>query len=148
MVFFTHIGRGSFFESLLTINNEPAMNVVGRFLYIVVLVLFVVLLAYFTTKLLVAARSGRLRSTKRDLEVIESIGVSQQAWVSIIRAGSRYILLGITKENITLLSELDKETLTLHSGSTPQVPFTDVFKRLLHRNKEAEPVEKDKSHES
>ena len=81
----------------------PTTSDVGRFFYILILVVFVALLAYWSTKLIASARVGKLRSGKRNLEVLESIGVGVQAAVQIIRAGEQFFLIGVTKEKISML---------------------------------------------
>ncbi|MDR1663301.1 MAG: flagellar biosynthetic protein FliO [Clostridiales bacterium] len=114
----------------------------GQFLYILLLVAFVAVLAYFSTKLLAMSRGGKFRSTKRNLEVIESIGVGAQSVVQIVRAGEKFYLIGVTKESVSLLAELDAETLDIdeRSGGLPEKAFSNILKRFI-KDKPEQPKE-------
>jgi len=116
-------------------NNWPSMSDAGRFFYILLIVVFIALLAYFSTKILAMSRSGRFRSSKRNLEMVESMGVGTQSMVQIIRAGEKYWLIGVTKERVTLLSALEDGTLNFPAPRVQDNPFESVLSRILSRNK-------------
>ena len=123
-----------FFPFLLLIqNNWPDFSMMGQFFSILLMVLIVAGMAYFSTKLL--ARGGRIRSAKRNLEVTESAGVGTQAMVQIIRAGNRYYLVGVTKERVSMLAELDEEQLTLTVPDSTETPFDKLLQRFMNRDK-------------
>ena len=110
---------------------------VGRFLYIFLIVAFVAILAYFSTKLMAAAsRSGRYRGGGRNLALIESMGVGPQAMLQIIRSGGQYFLIGVTKERISVLAELDAGGLIIREsqGLFPGGAFDGFLKRFMKKN--------------
>ena len=124
------------------------MDDVGRFLYVLLLIVFVALLAYYSTRLLGRARGGIVRSGKKNLEVLESVGVGAQSMVQIVRAGSRYLLIGVTKERVTLLIQLEESELRLSEASTfAGNAFGETLRRFISKEKpvpsETEPREKD-----
>lgn len=86
------------------------MTPVVQFFNIVLLVAAVGALAYFTTKLI---GRGKIGSSGRNLQVIETIGVGPQSFIQILRVGTQYVLVGVTRGQITKLSELDSSQLTL-----------------------------------
>ena len=93
----------------------------------------VVLLLYVFVKVMAASRGGFRRGV--NLSIIENVSVGQQAVVSLVRAGEKYLVIGVTKERITLLSELDAQDLTLAEendkagAETP--PFISVLSKFL-----------------
>ena len=120
-------------------NNWPSLASVGQFFYILLLVVFVVLLAYYSTRLMASARSGRKRGGRHNLEIIEGVGVGAQATAQIVRAGSRYFLVGVTKERVTLLAELDEAHIRLSDagGLSLDSSFDRLLQRFTHRDKNA-----------
>ena len=116
--------------------NWPAMSNVGRFFYILLLVVFVAALAFWSTKLLASARGGKLRGSRRNLEIIESVGVGAQTMVQIVRAGAKYLVIGVSKERITFLAELGKDDITLgeRQGAPPEGAFASILKRFAARD--------------
>ena len=113
--------------------NAPTLNTVGRFFYVLILLLFIVLLAWFSIKLMARARSGRFGGGKKNLEIVESANTGVGAYIQIIRAGDKHIVIGVTREHVTMLTEIDGGSLKfneprmlLKAGS-----FENVFKRLM-----------------
>lgn len=66
------------------------------------------------------------------MRVLDQLMVGQDRYVAVVQAGDRYLLLGITSQQITLLRELDAEDLirldTDIGKGTVKVP---EFKDLL-----------------
>lgn len=82
------------------------------FQLIIVLVCFVIViaLAYFTTKWLANYQKGR--SYNKNLKIIETLKVSPDKYIQIIACGKdKYIIVGLSKNEVTLLGELDEEQL-------------------------------------
>jgi len=94
--------------------------------------LFVALLAWFVTKKMAGAR-GASRETC-NLSVVESIGLGGQAAVRLIKAGDKYLLVGVTRERVSLLAEIDKEQIIEHQVvefSNVNTPFGKVLSRFV-----------------
>ena len=82
------------------------------FQLIVVLVCFVAVLAlaYFTTRWLANYQKGH--SYNKNLKIIETLKVSPDKYVEIIACGKdKYLIIGISKNEVSLLGELTKEEL-------------------------------------
>lgn len=126
----------NFFYILYAQSNWPLSKYLGQFFYFILIVAFVGLLAYYSTKLLASSRTIRKRSSKRNLEVIENLTVGAQAMTQIVRVGEQYFFIGVTKENVTLLAELDKSQLNITDIEKLDVEnsFDKVLKRFIKRN--------------
>lgn len=81
-------------------------------LFIFVAVLF---MSYAATKWIAGFQKETM--TGRNIEVIESLRISSNKVIAVVRAGKdRYLVLGIGKDEITSLGELSPEELL--AGST------------------------------
>ena len=108
---------------------------VGQFFSIFILVIAVAVLAYFTTRLVGSVRYGRFG--KRNLEIIESMGVGAQSFVHILRVGEQYILIAVTRGQINILTKLEAEQLKLSESDQPS-----TFESLMSRfQKKEDPPE-------
>jgi flagellar biogenesis protein FliO len=72
--------------------------------------ILVALLAWFATKKLVGARG--MGKKAGNLNIVESLNVGGQAVVQLVKAGGKYLLIGVTRERVTLLAEIDKSEVT------------------------------------
>ena len=84
---------------------------VGQFFYIILMVVVVAFLAYYTTRLIGSAKYGRMG--RRNLEIIESMGVGPQSFVHLLRVGQQYVLVGVSRGQVNLLSQVEEGKLKL-----------------------------------
>jgi flagellar protein FliO/FliZ len=87
------------------------------FQFIVVLFIFmaVLVLTYYTTKWMAGFQKEHQRGT--NLSVIETVRVGNNKYVEIVQAGiDHYIIIGIGKDEIVYLGELDSELVKNPEG--------------------------------
>ncbi len=104
-----------------------------------VVVFVVVLVAtYYATKWI--ARSGAIQSHTKNIEVIETFKIAPNKYVQIIKLGSKYYSIGVTKENITFLASLEEDQLDLQEKEEilQNVSFKDVMGKVASRIKSKE----------
>ena len=94
------------------------------------------LLAYFTTKLFAKSRMAQSNDLATNLQIVESIGIGAGNVVQIIKVGAKYIVIGVTKEQITMLTELSASEV--QEIETVTVPFNKVLSRFLPKAKDGQ----------
>ncbi len=103
---------------------------------IVVLVIFIGVLAatYFVTKWL--ANYQKAASYNKNLEIVETIRLTTNKYVQIVRAGSdSFYVIAIGKDEITMLGQIDKGELVLSEESQTNEFKSMDFKSILERVK-------------
>lgn len=98
-----------------------------------VLIIFaVVLLATY----LVTRWIGNFQKKKNmngNMEVIETYGITNNKHLQIVRVGTVYLLIGISKDNITMLTILDEKQLELlkeNENNLTSIKFQDVLEKV------------------
>lgn len=97
---------------------------------IVVLVIFVgiLLLTYYTTKWIAGYQKGRM--VNQNLELIETLKITNNKYVQIIRAGKdKYLVIGVGKDEISRLGELTEDEVKLLSEDASEEKAT--FRNIL-----------------
>lgn len=96
-------------------NNENSwsdiLSMVGQLFFLILIFIFVMFLAYYFTKFISNSKYGALKNS--NLKIVESISVGPQSYLHIVRAGEKLILIGVTKERVSYLCEIDKDSLNL-----------------------------------
>jgi len=87
---------------------SASVDVLGQFFYILFVLAIVILLFLICAKWFA---SLRYKGRGRNLRVIESCGVAPQSSVQILRAGERVFLIGVTKDQISILAEITGEAI-------------------------------------
>lgn len=99
--------------------------------FLTVLFIFVLVLAitYFVTRYI-----GRLQKTTTsgdNIEVIEAVRISQGAFIEIVRVGDKLMALAISKDNVTYLCDIDKDSLVERpDGMNTSIDFAGILKRF------------------
>lgn len=108
--------------------------------FVTVLILFVLVLGitYLVTKWIANYQKGK--TIVGNLEVIETCRITSNKYVQIVRAGSKYLVIGLGKDEIHILSELSEEQLDLQDTHREKsASFRSIFdevKRLKEKEKD------------
>lgn len=100
------------------------------------LIVFILILAasYYFTKWY--ANSGFIRSQSQNIQMVESFSMGPGKQICILRIGEKYIAVALCKEQITFLTQLDEEELSLTVPETSDASFREIFgdmvKERLH----------------
>ena len=106
------------------------------FQLIVVIAIFfgVLVLAYYSTKWI--AGYQKAMNVGKNFEIIEMQKVAGNHYVMLLRAGNggKYLIVGIGKEEMTLLGELSPDEVTISEPTTVETyGIKDSFKEILDR---------------
>lgn len=103
-------------------------------LFIFVFVLFI---TFFTTRWV--AGLAKKQTYNKNIEVVESYRIAPSKFIAIVRTGSKYLVIGVGKDEISKLSELDGESIDFSADSLQAVDFSGFIekaKQRLGRNKD------------
>lgn len=99
-----------------------------------VIIVFVIVLAvsYFTTRWIGNFQKGQMNST--DIELLSAVRMNQNQYIQIVRLGSQYMALGVSKDQITVLCTLTESELHLND-SDGKKSEQDSFVKILEAAK-------------
>ena len=103
----------------------------AQFLTAVLIFVFVLLIAYFTTRFVGKFQKNQL--AYRNFEAIESFRITNGKYLQLVKVGSKYIVIGIGKDSVTMICELSEEEI---KTSSDKGIYSDAFKDILHKAKE------------
>lgn len=113
----------------------PTMAIVKTICALIV-VLFAMYAGVYLLKRFMG-RHGRGEGGVSTLEVLETTHLGPKKSVSLIRVGDRSVLVGVTDQQISVLSELSPEETSVLGASENAVParegFADIIRRASHR---------------
>ena len=98
---------------------------------VAILIVFVLVLiaTYFTTRWI--GKSGAIQSHSPNIHVKETFKIAPNKYVQIIELGNKFYAIGVSKDNISFLTELSEEQLDLTpvAQDQRQKSFKDLFDR-------------------
>ncbi len=120
---------------LLLAVKDDRFGSVTQLLTVSLLFLFVLALTYFTTRWIAGFQKGKMAT--KNIDIIETSKITPNKYLQIVRIGGKYFAIAIGKDNVTLLGELDENTIQFPDESNPN-PTMD-FKSFLEKAKNLKP---------
>lgn len=118
---------------LLGISTSSVNNFI-QLLGILFIFVLVLVLTYFTTRWIASYQKGH--SFNKNLKVVETLKLTTNKYIQIVKAGDVYLVIGIGKDEITFLTSLTKEQLNedtlqeLEKDSGTVENFSEVLKKF------------------
>lgn len=116
-------------------NGNSLIEKVGSVFGVLVGFAVILYLAYLATKILGRRMSIGGRGNK-NIKILESVPLGQNKSLIIVEAAGKTFLLGITSNEISLVSELDGENLVADSSdkNAETMEFSSALKKVLENN--------------
>lgn len=112
-----------------------ALEGIIQLIVVLIMFLFVLAMAYLTARF-----AGRFQSniqSRSNIRIIETARIGNNKYVQIVKVGSRYIAVGIGKDTITLLTQLDEDELNLEAlDERTKGSFKDILSQLQKKKDE------------
>ncbi len=115
-------------------NGPPELLTAGgQLFYTFLIFIFILFLAYYVTKI-VATKRMQVLNTK-NIKILEMISLGVGVSLAIVEIGGKHLLVSISKDKVSLVTELDKETLVFNENGNLNYNFSEQFKKLLNKGK-------------
>lgn len=108
---------------LLAINS---LNNITRFISLLIIFAFVLAITYFTTRYIANYQKGKIDNG--NIKIIETARISQDKLLQIIKVGTRYFLIALSKNDVTYLAELKEDEIKVcENGTSNLLGFSDFL---------------------
>ncbi len=103
---------------------------------LILVFVIVLVVCYYTTKFV----AGRQLVQKQagNFEVVETFAIAQNKYLQLIRMGNKYVVISVTKDNITVVTELEEsEVCQIQKGTSMSgKSFKEVLSGLSKKKEE------------
>lgn len=110
-----------------------------QLLGVLLIFVFVLAITYFTTRWI--ANYQKQHSFQRNLRVVETMKLTNNKYIQIIEVGEVYLVIGIGKDEVTMLAQLDREQLNdVEAMDTGMRKYSgESFQKILNQLKDRLP---------
>lgn len=111
--------------------TSSALDSFAQLLSVLIIFVVVLLATYFVTRWI-----GNFQKTKNaggNIEVIETYRLSNNKYLQIVRAGTVYLLIALSKEDVTMLTTLEKEQIEFlkeNEDDLASIKFQDILEKV------------------
>lgn len=101
---------------------------ISQLLTVLFIFIFVLFLTYWTTRL--AGSYKKQQMSGKNIQVMETVCISSSKYLQIVKIGSKYFVIGISKDTITYLCEINEEELDFSNNSGAGESFKSILEKL------------------
>lgn len=111
---------------------ESVFKLIG----LIILCVLIIAASYFTTKFVGKKQLGRY--AKSNFKSIDIYRINGNKYLQIIQVGKKYFCISVSKDNVSLISELSEEDITNWPPEMKKVGFKDVLAGITGKKKDAQ----------
>ena len=121
---------------ILTASTVSMLHNLGQLIRVLILFVLVLLLTLLTTRWIAKYQQGQLHN--QNLRIIETMKVSANGYIQIIKAGDVYLVIAVSKDHIEKLAEITEEQLESDTAVTTgqKIDMGESFHDILDKVKQ------------
>lgn len=104
-----------------------------QFLSVLIIFILVLVATYYVTKWI--SNYQKDVSSGKNIQVIETAKISATKYVQIVKIGGRYVAIGVSKDQIVNLGEVDGNGLIFDGADTQNLGFKEIFEKIKGEKK-------------
>ena len=103
-----------------------------QFITVLIIFVFVLGITYISTKYIAGIQKEQYKTG--NMELIETLRISNNKYLQIVRAGNKYFCMAVCKDNVTMLGEIQKEELVFHENNVNAgIDFQKVLEKMKQK---------------
>ncbi len=104
-----------------------ATDSLGQLITVFLIFVFVLLITAFTTKWIVNYQKDK--SIGENITVVEVKKIAPNKLIEIVKIGNDYFALALGKDEISVISKLEDDSLNFQTGATEKLSFKEFFQK-------------------
>ena len=98
----------------MLLSIQSGIDSVVQFMTVLIMFVFVLGITYVTTRYIAKLQKGQM--SNKNMELIDTLRISNNKYMQIVRVGERYYCVAVCKDTVTLLGEVQKEELVFYEN--------------------------------
>ncbi|MCR5701740.1 MAG: flagellar biosynthetic protein FliO [Lachnospiraceae bacterium] len=116
---------------LLETTSDAQM--IGHLVCLIIVFVFVLVLAYFAARIAGSFQSNVINK-QSNIRVIEIFRISTNKTLEIVKVGDKVLVLAVCKDNVTVLTELDADSVNEQNNTIEPINFSQILDKFKKEN--------------
>ena len=114
-------------------DSSSGVTSVLKLVGLIILCILIIAASYFTTRFVGQRQlKGSAKSNFRNIDIFR---ISTNKYLQIVEIGERYFCIAVSKDNITLITELNKEDIKNFPPAPGEKSFKECMSEMLNKKK-------------
>lgn len=114
----------------ILLTSTSTLESFGQLIKVLLIFVFVLAMTYYVTRWIGGYQ--KTHSCGKNLRLVETMNLGSNKMISIVRAGSKYLVVAVGKEEMSLLAELSADEVQdlTDNATVTQESFQEIFNKL------------------
>ena len=113
----------------MLLSVTSGLESVLQFMTVFIIFIFVLGITYVSTRYIAGIQKDQYRTG--NMELIETLRISNNKYLQIVRAGNKYFCMAVCKDTVTMLGEIQKEEIVFHENNVnANIDFRKVLEKM------------------
>ena len=114
----------------ILLTSTSTLESFGQLIKVLLIFVFVLAMTYYVTRWIGGYQKAH--SYGKNLKLVETMNLGSNKMISIVRAGSKYLVVAVGKEEMSLLAELSADEVQdlTDNETVTQESFQEIFNKL------------------
>ncbi len=130
----------------MLLSLSTGLESVVQFITVILIFVFVLAITWISTRYLAGIQKERYKTG--NMELIETLRISNNKYMQIVRVGSKYYCMAVCKDTVTMLGEIRKEEMIFsENNANVNMDFHKIFESMKQKalvNKEQDTNEENR----
>ncbi len=130
----------------MLLSLSTGLESVIQFITVLLIFVFVLVITWISTKYMAGIQKDRYKTG--NMELIETLRISNNKYMQIVRVGSKYYCMAVCKDTVTMLGEIRKEEMIFSDNNvSANMDFHKILESMKQKtlgNKEQDTNEENR----
>ena len=104
-----------------------------QFITVLILFVFVLAVTYITTRWI--ANYQKNKAIGSNMEIMETLRVTGNKYLQIVRVGKKYLIIAIGKDEIHMISEISEDELVWKDSKETELNFGSILEKFKKQDR-------------
>lgn len=116
----------------MLLSMTSGLDSIVQFITILFIFVFVLAVTWFSTRYIAGIQKEQYKTG--NMELIETLRISNNKYLQIVRAGNRYFCMAVCKETVTMLGEIQKEDMVFSENNlNAGMDFQKILEKMKRK---------------
>ena len=116
----------------MLLSLSTGLESVIQMITVLFIFVFVLAMTWISTKYIAGIQKDRYKTG--NMELIETLRISNNKYLQIVRAGNKFFCMAVCKDTVTMLGEIQKEELVFHENNVSAgIDFQKILEKMKHK---------------
>lgn len=108
--------------------TSSGVNSIVQLITILVIFVLVLVVTLYVTRWIAGFQKNQMSGS--NMTVIDTMRLTQNQVIQIVKIGNQYLAIAISKDQITFLTKLDESEINIRTGASVETDFSAILKKV------------------